>query len=327
MALTRGFMLLALLGCTLGLSAARTTYVFVIFGDSLSDTGNTLRAAGVPDPAIYYKGRFTNGPNWVDRLNATFAKKCTAKVFNYAYGGATACPNPGYSQIYPYIKDLTNQTASFLSDYKTGKIPRGPGVKIIPIQWIGSNDLMLTLMGALNDAHTDPLQLAATINATVACRVQWAKTLALAGLKDIVMLPMSPVHLAPLLPAAAKPMVIQALNALDTATTAAVGALQAHLKTIHGSRPAAGARIHLLGNYTWIEAGGQEVKPPFTDMTGPCVANYLPLVIHPGLEICANPNDHLFYDTLHIGSRFHQWLGVKGILPRLQQLRLLPKTI
>jgi hypothetical protein len=37
----------------------------VVFGDSLSDNGNTFAAVGLPKPP-YYKGRWTNGLNWVD---------------------------------------------------------------------------------------------------------------------------------------------------------------------------------------------------------------------------------------------------------------------
>jgi hypothetical protein len=37
----------------------------VVFGDSLSDNGNTLSSVGLPK-APYYDGRWTNGPNWVD---------------------------------------------------------------------------------------------------------------------------------------------------------------------------------------------------------------------------------------------------------------------
>src|SRR5258708_11481242 len=36
----------------------------VVFGDSLSDNGNTFTAAGFPKPP-YYKGRWTNGLDWV----------------------------------------------------------------------------------------------------------------------------------------------------------------------------------------------------------------------------------------------------------------------
>ena len=37
----------------------------VVFGDSLSDNGNSYAAVGLPKPP-YYEGRWTNGYNWVD---------------------------------------------------------------------------------------------------------------------------------------------------------------------------------------------------------------------------------------------------------------------
>jgi phospholipase/lecithinase/hemolysin len=37
----------------------------VVFGDSLSDNGNSLALFQVP-PFPYFYGRWTNGPNWVD---------------------------------------------------------------------------------------------------------------------------------------------------------------------------------------------------------------------------------------------------------------------
>ena len=37
----------------------------VVFGDSLSDNGNSLFLFSVPQPP-YYNGRWSNGPNWVD---------------------------------------------------------------------------------------------------------------------------------------------------------------------------------------------------------------------------------------------------------------------
>src|ERR1700737_3669549 len=37
----------------------------VVFGDSLSDNGNSLALFHLPPPP-YFDGRWTNGPNWVD---------------------------------------------------------------------------------------------------------------------------------------------------------------------------------------------------------------------------------------------------------------------
>jgi phospholipase/lecithinase/hemolysin len=67
---------------------------FVVFGDSLSDNGNTLAAAGVPQPP-YYDGRWTDGPNWVDYFTG-LARLPPATAYlqnggtNFAVGGSTS---------------------------------------------------------------------------------------------------------------------------------------------------------------------------------------------------------------------------------------------
>jgi GDSL-like Lipase/Acylhydrolase len=66
----------------------------VIFGDSLSDTGNLFTALkGIlgPNsfpPPPYFQGRFSNGPNWVDQLTPQLGLKPN-QVLNFAVGGAT----------------------------------------------------------------------------------------------------------------------------------------------------------------------------------------------------------------------------------------------
>lgn len=57
----------------------------VIFGDSLSDTGNLKSRLVVFPGAPYWIGRFSNGPNWVDYLEAGQ----DIAVQNHAYGGAS----------------------------------------------------------------------------------------------------------------------------------------------------------------------------------------------------------------------------------------------
>src|SRR5438876_800695 len=62
----------------------------VVFGDSLSDDGNTFAVAGVPG-IPYFDGRYSNGPNWVDYF------------FGIAYHF-----NVGISLPTPWLKDPTN---------------------------------------------------------------------------------------------------------------------------------------------------------------------------------------------------------------------------
>ncbi len=56
----------------------------IVFGDSLSDTGNLKRRLRVFPGRPYWLGRFSNGPVWVDYLEV-WAKLA---VQNHAYGGA-----------------------------------------------------------------------------------------------------------------------------------------------------------------------------------------------------------------------------------------------
>ena len=58
----------------------------VVFGDSLSDTGNVFAVThgAVPPSAAYYAGRFSNGPVWPEYLAASLS----LPLENFAYGGA-----------------------------------------------------------------------------------------------------------------------------------------------------------------------------------------------------------------------------------------------
>ncbi len=69
----------------------------VIFGDSLSDTGNLFAALqGFFPAAPYFQGRFSNGPIWVDQLAPQLGLKPN-QVLNFAIGGATT----GQANIIP----------------------------------------------------------------------------------------------------------------------------------------------------------------------------------------------------------------------------------
>lgn len=63
---------------------ATTINGIVAFGDSLSDKGNLFHYTEQP-PAPYYKGRFSNGPVWVEYL----AQKIGTPLDDRAFGGAT----------------------------------------------------------------------------------------------------------------------------------------------------------------------------------------------------------------------------------------------
>lgn len=63
----------------------------VVFGDSLSDNGNLYEFMKheLPLSPPYYKGRFTNGPVWIELLaQAYYPNDSKAHLLDYAFGGA-----------------------------------------------------------------------------------------------------------------------------------------------------------------------------------------------------------------------------------------------
>jgi outer membrane lipase/esterase len=91
-----------------------------VFGDSLSDTGNVHQMMGwlgaaspTPSPP-YFEGRFSDGPNWVDRLATEMnlvAQPAWQGGSNFAHGGAqTGC---GLSTLAPVVPNLGEQIESF----------------------------------------------------------------------------------------------------------------------------------------------------------------------------------------------------------------------
>ena len=122
-------------------TAATFTQLFV-FGDSLSDTGNAFIATGglvnptqaTPPSPPYYKGRFSNGPIWVDDLGSKLGLTPTVYAslipggpsptegINFAVGGATTgefnafVPSPPFppSGLQAQIKAFTSLKAAGL---------------------------------------------------------------------------------------------------------------------------------------------------------------------------------------------------------------------
>ena len=73
--------------------AAQHYDAIYVFGDSYCDVGNLYLADGGVKPASppYYKGRFSNGPIWIDHLAGTFKMTMLPSLANgtdYAFGGA-----------------------------------------------------------------------------------------------------------------------------------------------------------------------------------------------------------------------------------------------
>jgi outer membrane lipase/esterase len=104
----------------------------IVLGDSWSDTGNVYKQSQETWPQVppYYKGRFSNGPVWVEIL----AKKLNASLYNYAYGGS------GIS-VQGFSGPFGNMSVPSLKDQvalATSQIPLDDTTLIVI--WGGGND-------------------------------------------------------------------------------------------------------------------------------------------------------------------------------------------
>ena len=119
-------------------SAQRVTRI-VAFGDSYADDGNLFQLLGIPRPAVYPNGRFSDATNFVDTMSLLLG----VPVDNFAIGGALTSQfntNTGPSLGFP------TEYGSFL----TG----GAGATPFPAVsgTFGENDLLAISIGG-NDAR------------------------------------------------------------------------------------------------------------------------------------------------------------------------------
>ncbi len=110
----------------------------VAFGDSYADDGNLFELIGIPRPAVYPNGRFSNGTNFVD----TMALALGTPVDNFAIGGAFT----GNGNINgPGIPGFVTEYQSYLAGGGPAAFPRVSGT-------FDANDLVVISIGG-NDAR------------------------------------------------------------------------------------------------------------------------------------------------------------------------------
>ncbi|WP_186643849.1 SGNH/GDSL hydrolase family protein [Fluviispira vulneris] len=125
----------------------------VLFGDSLSDTGNLKRWTKVMPYFPFWYGRFTDGLIWVDY----FSRRTEVPILNFSYGGAkTDGKNEYYASTIPdSIKAvgrnlITGNSADYIKTYlekyltsdsyvSTNKELANPEDTLFML-WIGAND-------------------------------------------------------------------------------------------------------------------------------------------------------------------------------------------
>ncbi len=112
----------------------------LVFGDSLSDVGNTSAATlGFSPGSNYYQGRYSNGPVYAERLSTGLGlgtlTRSGAGGNDFAYGGARLSGTGGFTGL--FINDLDEQVDDYLDRLSGQSAPAGA----LFVVFIGANDL------------------------------------------------------------------------------------------------------------------------------------------------------------------------------------------
>lgn len=140
----------------------------VAFGDSYADDGNLFELIGIPRPAVYPNGRFSNGTNFVDTMGTSL----NVPIQNFAIGGAFT----GNGNINgPGIPGFVTEYQSFLAGGGPAAFPRTTGrfepTDLVVIS-IGGNDARAYERSlGLNPSATQLATLTAGAPAQAALRV------------------------------------------------------------------------------------------------------------------------------------------------------------
>jgi phospholipase/lecithinase/hemolysin len=268
----------------------------VVFGDSLSDTGNAAIATGgaLPNPSLYSQGRFSNGPIWVDTLAKYLGQPAPtpslAGGLDYAFGGATVAyqNQPPPFNAFPRVSQQVGQ-------YLAGHTPAANDLMVV---WAGATDFLESF-----SSPTGPISPVLSADTLAGSLV----TLANAGARQFIVPNLPPLGEIPSIRGLGVPALSAAADQWTAAFDAELAADVSHFKS---ARPTATVvSLDVAGLVQQIT----QPSNPFgfvntTDPVGPLL---------PGSEFLAavtatDPQDYLFYDGAHPTSKTHQLVGVEA---------------
>jgi len=271
--------LICFLGAELVAQAASTPFSrIVVFGDSLSDTGNFYGLTGnqLP-PSPYANGRFSNGSLWVEYLARDLGMQVLQED-NYAVAGATTGhlnSNDGVLGLeYPGLQD---EIGAFLASHQAG----GADPAALYIIWAGANDFFVTLESGGSPADL----IAGGVNNTVqALQALWS-----AGARQILVVNVPDLGITPYgLGSGMGDGITQLCEAYNQALEAGLAALaDAGIPTIQVD---SFATLEAMVNFP--------AQFDFTNVTEP----FIPAAV-------GDPAGFLFWDVVHPTTHGHEVLA------------------
>jgi phospholipase/lecithinase/hemolysin len=289
---------------TTALAQVRDYNRIVVFGDSLSDTGNVahLTAAkyGIPVPSPiggnYTLGRFTDGYDtvpaaqnyfgvWIEQLSASIPSHPAVinsldGGTNYAYGfaltgGGTSPLQLASGQVTVDVENMGRQISEYLATRP--KINK----KTLFVVWGGANDVLNA---------TSPTQV---INAAIQETLDIQRLIA-AGATQILVLNLPPLGLTPRLNGSLAAS--QTANAGAALFNSWLGTGVTVLNDFYRWRRVSIYRVNVFSIFTQIVSNPAAFS--LNDVSSPAQGNF-----------AVNPDTYLFWDDLHPTTRGHNLLS------------------
>jgi len=281
-----------------------------VFGDSLSDTGNTFAVTEpftqttppllpfpIPPAEIstpfgpleigYFNGRFSNGEIWIDFLADKLA--LPSQPVNFAFTGATT--GTQNTSIPGLLPGVTQTIQNF-----TSTVPNADPDALYII-WAGANDYL----GGI--PNLDPLD---PVGQPVQNIVNAITDLAGVGAKNILVANLPDIGRTPLVTERGESALVSSLVGLHNARLAEA------LAVLEPSLSGSGVNLIPLDVFSFVNAAYSNPSDfGFENVTDACLYPspilYIPL---PSLPTrCANPDQYLYWDSLHPSSRSHEFIA------------------
>ncbi len=256
----------------------------VVFGDSLSETGNFSIVTGgaLPPSPLYFNGRFSNGQVWIERLAVALREPAPSPSLsggsNFAFNGARA------AGVSPYgTPNVALQVESYLAI--NGGVADRDDIFVI---WAGANDIFFGLGYEPDFIHNAIESISLSI-----------KRLHAAGARKFIVLDLPPLGQTPFFNSS-----MEASYALNAATAAFNSGLASELKALKRLPRIRMSDVRLIKLFNTITRaprvfGLQNVLDSAT--------NYDPMTgigysLVPGVA----PSRYLFWDSVHPTAKGHE---------------------
>lgn len=267
----------------------------VVFGDSLSDTGNfrANNALGIPGPTYdYAPGRFTDGRStipaatnytgvWHEQLAPLLGlPAATPSVnggFNYAYAAATTVDG---AEDYPILPGLTAHILNLGGQVDAYLATSTPPATALFLVWAGGNDLFDDESAANATAAADRLVNNLDVLATAGAR--WFVVPNLPPLGEVPAYRSNP-------------------GALDDATTIFNTELASNLSVFVARYREKGITLHVYAPDVYTTFGALIANPARFGLTNVTQSSQG--------KAGVNPDTRLFWDTIHPTTKGHQLLS------------------